>query len=79
MQIDAVEEWAREAAEISGPLGWRADAKVEGRATTPARVGGGDKLEAGWEIADAARPRDGDAAVLERLAQRLEHMLLELG
>ena len=79
MQIDAVEERAREAAEISGPLGRRADAKVEGRATTPARVGGGDELEAGGEIADAARPRDGDTAVLERLAQRLEHMLLELG
>src|SRR2546428_6861261 len=50
------EEGTREATEVSGPLGRRADAMVKGRATAPARVGGGDELEASREIADAARP-----------------------
>lgn len=79
VQVDAVQERARETAEVSGPLGRSADAMVEGRATAPARIGGRDELESSREIADATRSRDRDAAVFERLAQRLEHVLLELG
>ena len=77
VQIDAVEERAREATEIAGALGGRAHAAVERRAAAPARIGCGDELEAGGKIADAARPRDRDPTVFERLAQRLEHVLLE--
>src|SRR5207253_10415082 len=48
------------------------------RAAAAARVGGGDQLEPGGKVADAARPGDRHAPVLERLAERLEDMLLEL-
>ena len=40
---------------------------------------GGGGLREGSARQTAARPRDGDTAIFERLAQRLEHMLLELG
>src|SRR6185503_2339518 len=48
-------------------------------AAAAARVGRRDELETGGEVADAARARDRDPPVLERLAQRLEHVLLKLG
>jgi hypothetical protein len=42
------------------------------------RVGSGNELQADEQITDAADPDDRDAPVLERLAQRLEDVLLEL-
>jgi hypothetical protein len=79
VEIDAVEERAGEAAEVSGALGGRTDTAVEGGAAAAAGVGGGNELKAGREAADAAGAGDRDAAVLEGLAQRLEHVLLEFG
>jgi hypothetical protein len=45
----------------------------------PALIRGRDELEASGEVVDAARARDADAPVLEGLAERLEHVLVELG
>ena len=66
--IAAVEERAREPAEVPRALGRRADAAVERWTAAAAGVGGGDELKAGRKAADAAGARDRDAAVLERLA-----------
>ena len=78
MQIDTVEERARQTAEVPGPLRGRAETAVERGATAPTRIGGGDHLEPSGEIADTAGASDRDATVLDRLTQRLEHMLVEL-
>src|SRR5207249_6679746 len=78
VQVDAVEERPREAPEIARSLGRRAHAAIERGTTAPARIGGGHELEACGKLADAAGAGDGDAAVFERLAERLEDVLLEL-
>lgn len=78
VQVDAVQEGARDAAQVSLTLGRGAQAAVEGRAAAAARIGRADQLEAGGEVADPGRPRDAHPSVFQRLAQRLQHVLLEL-
>src|SRR5947207_929842 len=78
VQVDAVEQRTRQPSQVSVALGGCAQAPIERRTAAATGVGRGDELEARGEIRDAAGARDGDAAVLERLAQRLEHVLLEL-
>src|SRR5437588_193627 len=77
-KVDPIQERSRDPAEVAAALARRADAVVERGAAAPARVGRGDELEPRGEVADAAGPRDRHAPVLERLAERLEHVLLEL-
>src|SRR5205085_5662323 len=69
LQVDPVQQGAGQAPEITVALGRRAEAPLERRATAAAGIGGRHEKEAGGEVADAGGPRDGDAPVLERLAQ----------
>src|SRR2546430_8628982 len=78
VKVDPIQERSRDPAEVAAALARRADAVVERGAAAPARVGRGDELEPRGEVADASGPRDRHAPVLERLAERLEHVLLEL-
>src|SRR5206468_6611456 len=64
VKVDAVEERARESAEVPRALGGRADAAVEGWTAAAAGIGGGDELKAGGKAADTAGARNRDAAVL---------------
>jgi len=77
VQVDAIQQRAREAPEVARALGGRAEAAVERGAAAAAGVGGGDELEAGGKIADAAGARDDHAPVLEGLAQQIvePHMI----
>src|SRR5439155_3931211 len=68
----------RDAPQIPVALRWRAEAPVEGWTATPARVRGGDQLEARREMPGPASARDGDASVLERLTQGFQHVLGKL-
>src|SRR5207249_10773867 len=77
VQVDTVEERARQTAEVPSPLRGRAQAGIERGASATARIGGGDQLEPSGEIADAAGAGDRDATVLDRLTQRLEHVPVE--
>ena len=70
MEVDAVEQGAREAREVAGPLGGRAGAGRQ----RGAGVGGGDELESGGEAGGAGGPGDDDAGVFERLAGRLDQV-----
>src|SRR4030095_1660888 len=79
LQVDAVEGRERQPAQVAIALGRRADARLQRGTAAPARVGGGDQLKARREVADPARASYRDPAVLQRLTQRLEHVLLELG
>jgi len=81
VQVDAVEQGAGDATEVFLDLGRRA-------ATRSARVGaiaagtgihGGDEDEVGGESRAAEGPADGHLAFLERLAQDLERLAIELG
>src|SRR3989475_6575391 len=78
VEVDPVEKRTRNPAEVTVPLGRRAQAVLERRAAAPAWVGRGDELEPGGEVAHAARPGDRHAPVLEWLAERFEDVLLEL-
>ena len=77
VQIDAIEQRTREAPEVPLALTRAAETPVERRTAATARVRGGHELEARGKVADAPCANDGDAAVLERLAQGFEHVLLE--
>lgn len=79
--IDAVEQRTADAAEILGYLPWAADTVVGGVAVISAGTGvhRGDKLEIAGIFDAVFGTADGDAVVLERLAQHLEGMLVELG
>src|SRR5206468_1530128 len=78
VEVDPVEKRTRNPAEVTVPLGRRAQAVLERRAAAPAWVGRGDELEPGREVAHAARPGDRHAPVLEWLTERFEDVLLEL-
>src|SRR5438552_5487144 len=78
VQVDAIEQRSRHPPEIPIALAGCAQASVQGRTAAATRIRGGDELEARGKVADTAGARDGDTPVLERLAQRLEHVLLEL-
>src|SRR2546422_4294070 len=78
VEVDPVEKRTRNPAEVTVPLGRRAQAVLERRAAAPAWVGRGDELEPGGEVAHTARPGDRHAPVLEWLAERFEDVLLEL-
>ena len=79
VEIDAVEQGAREAGQVAGALRGRAGAGLQGRAAAAAGIGGGDELEAGGEAGGARGAGDDDAGVLERLPQGLQDALGELG
>src|SRR5262249_9090345 len=77
VEIDTVKQRPRQAAEVPSALGRCAQTAVERRTAAAARVGGRYELKTGREIGEAAGARDAHTAVLERLAQRLEDMLLK--
>ena len=72
MEVDSVEQRLRQPAEVTLSLSGRAHALLERRAATPARIGGGNELDASRKVADASDAGDGDPAILERLAKRLQ-------
>lgn len=80
-QVDAVEQRAGELVVVAGDLLGRAAAAPVGVSVVAAGAGvhGRHELEAGRKLGPPGRPRDGDVAALEGLAQGLEHALLELG
>ena len=79
-QVEAVEQRARELlAEARQPCGRAGAAGRVALAAAGAEVHRRDQLEAGREDRAAVGAGDADDAVLERLAQRLQHRALELG
>ncbi len=81
MDIDAVEQRPRDARAVALDHQWRACAFVlaVGVETAWARVHRGDEHHAGRKGHGAHHTRDGDAIVLQRLAQNLDYVLAELG
>ena len=81
MQVDAVEQRARDARLVAGYGVVVAAAVATRRAAEAAGtgIGGGDELEVRWEDTAPSRASDGDAPVFQHLSQRLERTALELG
>src|SRR5439155_1261045 len=81
VEVDAVEERPRDARAVAVDEGWRAAAAAGVVAEVAARAGvhGGDELEGGGEEDGAGPARDRDAALLERLPERLERVPPEPG
>ena len=79
VQVDTIEQRARQTPEVAVALRGRAEATIESGAAATARIGGRHELEACRKIADSTGARDGHPAILHRLPQRLEDVLLELG
>ena len=81
VQVDAVEQGAGDATQVLLDLGRRAGAGAAGIGPVSAGAGvhGGDEDEVGGEGRAAEGPADGDLAFLERLAQDLERLAIELG
>ena len=81
VQVDAVEQGAGDATEVLLDLGRRAGAGAAGIRPVSAGTGihGGDEDEVGGESRAAEGPADGHLAFLERLAQDLERLAIELG
>ena len=79
VQVDAIEQGARQPAEVLPALPFGADTVLEGAAGAPAGIGGGDELEARREDGGAGGPGDGDRALLQRLAKRFQCATRELG
>src|SRR6185312_12834589 len=80
VQVDAVEQRARDALPVARDGEARAAARMAAMAAIAARAGihRRDELEARGKVRLPRRPRDGDAARLQRLAQDLEHGTAEL-
>ena len=79
--VDAVEHGAGDAALVARRRVGGADALARGVAAVAAGAGvlGGHEGEAGGEGGGRARAADGDRAVLQRLAQHLQHLRAEFG
>ena len=78
-EVDAVEQRAAQPPGVAGEIRLAAAAAARGRVAARARVGGGDEQEARREDRRALAAHDRHAAVLQRLAQRLERRPRELG
>jgi hypothetical protein len=81
VEIDAVEQRPRNAGAVARHTAVVAPA-IALAAMTPSagtRIGSRDELEVGRKHAADACPGDGDAAILEHLAQRLKAATVELG
>ena len=78
-EIDAVEQRAAQAPGVARQVAFAAAAAPRGRVPARTRVGGGHEQEARREDRRALAAHDGHAAVLQRLAQRLERGARELG
>jgi hypothetical protein len=78
VQIDPVEQRARQPPEVAAPLAGRALAALRRQAPAAARIGRRDELELGRKADGARRPAEGDGRVFERLPQGLQDVLGEL-
>ena len=78
-EVDAVEQRAAQAPRVAGEVAFAAATAPRGRVPARTRVRGGDEQEARREDRRALAAHDGHAAVLQRLAQRLERGARELG
>ena len=81
MQVNAVDQGAAELALVAGHLVGRAAAGFLGGAQIAARAGvhGTNQLKTRRKLGPARRPRDGDGARLQRLAQGFERGAGKLG
>jgi hypothetical protein len=69
LEIDTIQERARDPTEVSFPLAGRADAVIQRRTAAPAGVGGGHQLKSRRELAHPGSADDRHGTVLERLAE----------
>jgi|GEM_PF-4851914 len=81
VQVDAVKQRAGDLAEVLLDLGRRARAGAAGIGPVSAGAGvhGGDEDEVGGEGGAVHCPADGDLALLQRLAENLQGLAVELG
>src|SRR5437867_3738515 len=78
MEVDAVEQRPRQSAEITLPLSRRAHALLERRAASPARIGGGNELDARRKVADSSPAGDG-CAFRSKMITRIGLVITRIG
>ena len=81
VDIDAIEQWSTDAAEVAFDLYRVAVALSLGVAAKSTRtwIHGSDQHQPRWERDAAHRPGDGDAVLFQRLTENFECPAIELG